>query len=84
MLEIPPEAMNNLASAAQVWMIATKLAKNYLVLQSDLNTLLTFAGSFHVIKAVEEYFARYNNDAPPKLLQEQIKKMYKYLENNDG
>lgn len=47
---------------------------------AELNTLLGHLEAFDVVRLVEEYFAKFGNPAPPKLLQNTINKLQKRLE----
>jgi hypothetical protein len=48
--------------------------------RNAVNSLVTYLHSFEVVKLVEAHFAKYNNDAPPQLLREQINEVEKLLE----
>jgi hypothetical protein len=39
---------------------------------SDLNKLLCYLHDFEVVELVRAHFARFGNDAPPKLLEMQV------------
>lgn len=52
-------------------------------LYNDLNTLLSFLRSANVVELVRAHYSIYNNDAPPILLEDQIKKLQKHLDNNN-
>ncbi len=39
---------------------------------SDLNKLASYLREFNVVELVRDHFARFGNDAPPKLLEPQV------------
>lgn len=52
---------------------------------NDLNNLLSHLRAANAVKHVSEYFARFNNDAPPQLIQLQMDRLQKHLdEAEDG
>ena len=55
--------------------------KKYDRLWNDLNNLLSLLRGGHEIRAIEEYFAKYDNDAPPQLLRAYIDKLEEHLNN---
>jgi len=53
--------------------------KAYDPLYSELNKLLSHLEAFEAVRLVEEYFARFDNPAPPKLLKSSIDKLQQML-----
>lgn len=50
-------------------------------LWNDINMLLSHVKSLNVIRAMKEYWAKYNNTAPVLLLNDIIDKLQKRLDN---
>jgi hypothetical protein len=48
-------------------------------LLNDLNSLFCLLTEFDVVQRVREHYAQYHNPAPPALLQEQINKLEKHI-----
>jgi hypothetical protein len=58
--------------------------KKYDPLWQDINNLLAFLESYGTVEnLVREYFAQFNNDAPPKLLRLYMDKLQKRLDEAD-
>lgn len=55
--------------------------KKYDPLWHDINTLLSQLQSLNVIELVWYHYTKYNNNAPSKLLQLQIEKVQKQLDD---
>lgn len=48
-------------------------------LLNDLNSLFCLLTEFDVVQRVREHYAQYHNPAPPALLQEEINKLEKHI-----
>ena len=58
----------------------TDLVK-YSPLYDDQNTLLSMLKSSNVVRLVHQQYSIWNNTAPGELLQEQIQKLQRYLDD---
>lgn len=53
-------------------------------LWNDLNTLLTLLHFLKAVKLIEEEYKKHSNDAPSQILQLQIEKCQKHLNDNQN
>ena len=55
--------------------------KKYDKLYSNINNLLSHLRSSNVIERVNEYYLKFNNDAPGKIIQREMEELQDKLDN---